>query len=85
MKNNTTYTRFLLLIGAAATGLALTACDVEKTEDGEMPEVSVEGGNMPEYDVDAPSIETGTKTVEMEVPTIDIEGPNEDETPATDE
>ncbi len=51
---------------------ALSACDVEKTEDGEMPEVKVEGdAKLPEYDVDAPEVSTGSKTIE--VPTIEVE------------
>tara|TARA_A100001391_G_scaffold1033_3_gene1437 strand:- start:32940 stop:33161 length:222 start_codon:yes stop_codon:yes gene_type:complete len=59
------------MVGTAAMGLA--ACDVEKTEDGEMPEVNVEGGNLPEYDVDAPDVEVGMEEQTVEVPTIDVE------------
>ncbi len=67
------------LTGAAALGLA--ACDVEQTEEGEMPEINVEGGNMPEYDVDTPDVEIGTEVRTVEVPTIDIEEADASETP----
>jgi len=56
---------------------ALTACDVEKTEDGEMPDVKVEGEvKLPMYDVDAPGVEVGKKKVE--IPTVDIIPADED-------
>ncbi len=67
------------LTGAAALGLA--ACDVEQTEEGEMPEVNVEGGNMPEYDVDTADVEIGTEKRTVEVPTIDVEEADASETP----
>ncbi len=66
----------LTSIGAAA---ALSSCNVEKTEDGEMPEVKVEGeAKLPEYDVDAPSVDVGTETKTIEVPTVDIIPADED-------
>ena len=56
-------------LGSAA--LALSACSVEQTEEGDMPEV--EGGALPEYDVDAADVDVGTETQTVEVPTIDVE------------
>ncbi|GMM91899.1 hypothetical protein [Qipengyuania sp. MTN3-11] len=74
----------IALVSAAALGLA--ACDVDQTEEGEMPEVTVEEGNMPEYDVSAPEVEVGTEETTVEVPTVDIE-PADDAAgePATDD
>lgn len=46
----------------AAIGLA--GCDVEKTQEGEMPDVSVEGGQMPEYE----------QTREGRLPDVDVKG-----------
>lgn len=58
---------------------ALSACDVDKVEDGELPDVEVKGDvKLPEYDVDGPEVEVGKKKVEMEVPTIDIEAPKDE-------
>ena len=63
----------LIVTAAALTAsLALVACDVDQTEEGEMPEVNVEGGNMPEYDVTTPEVEVGTEETTVEVPTVDI-------------
>ncbi len=41
--------------------MGLAACDVDQTQDGEMPEVKVEGGQLPEYDVETAEVEVGTK------------------------
>jgi len=58
------------LLGGAAL-LSLSSCEVKKTEDGSLPEVKIEGEtSLPEYDVQAPQIETGT--TEIEVPTLEI-------------
>lgn len=56
---------------------ALASCDVEQTEEGNLPEVEVKGETkMPEYDVDAPDVEIKKK--EIEVPTIEVTPADED-------
>lgn len=54
--------------------------DVDQTEEARLPDVdvSVEGGNMPEFDVEAGEIETGTKEVTVTVPTVEVNPPEED-------
>lgn len=67
-----------LLAFALTSALALTACDVDKTQEGELPEVNVEGGELPAYDVEAPEVNVGTEVVPVVVPDIDVEMPAED-------
>ena len=66
---------------AAPLALGLTACDVDQTEEGSLPEV--EGGNLPEYDVEGPDVDVGTEEVEVPdtvtVPTVDVDGPDDAE------
>ena len=59
---------------------ALGACDVDQTKEGEMPEVEVNasGGQLPEYDVDAPEVKVGTENKTVEVPTVDVDAPEDD-------
>ncbi|UVI39887.1 hypothetical protein [Qipengyuania spongiae] len=64
--------KLIFTAAALSASLALAACDVDQTEEGEMPEVNVEGGNMPEYDVTTPEVEVGTEETTVEVPTVDI-------------
>jgi hypothetical protein len=63
--NKVTSLKRIALPGAllvAAIGLA--GCEVEKTQEGEMPDVSVEGGQMPEYE----------QTREGRMPDVDVQG-----------
>lgn len=71
--------KILSLFAAVFLTLGFVACQVEQTEEGEMPDVDVEGGELPEYDVDAAEVEVGTETKEIKVPDVDIEPPAEDE------
>ena len=59
---------------------ALIACDVDQTKEGDMPDVdvNVSGGQVPEFDVDGPSVNVGTETRTVEVPTVDVDGPKAD-------
>lgn len=60
-----------LLVPVLALGLG--ACTVDQTEEGEMPEV--EGGNLPEYDVDAADVDVEWDTTTVRTPTIDVNTP----------
>jgi hypothetical protein len=39
------------ILAVSSLALAASACDVNKTEEGEMPDVDVDAGEMPEYEV----------------------------------
>lgn len=62
----------IILATTAALALPLAACSVEQTEEGEMPEVSVEEGQLPEYDVDTPDVDVGTTEETVEVPEVNV-------------
>lgn len=73
--------------GAIIAGVALVAAvafgvymvDIDQTEEAALPTVTVEGGNMPEFDADVGDVEVGERDVTVSVPTVDIESPEEDE------
>ena len=48
------------------------SCSVDKTEQGEMPEVDIqaESGELPEYDVDWANVKVSTRTKTVEVPKV---------------
>lgn len=52
--------------------------DLNQTQDGELPNVEVTGGEMPEYDVEAGDVDVGTTERTVTVPTIDLESPEEE-------
>ncbi len=70
-----------------AAGLSLAACKVDKTQDGEMPDVKVtsEGGQLPKYEVETAEVKMGTKEVKVDVPTATIEMPDDPDDKVTDE
>lgn len=73
-----------LIIGAiAAVAMLLFGVymvDVEQTEEARLPDVdvTVEGGNVPEFDAEVGDIDVGSEEVTVDVPTIDIESPEEE-------
>jgi len=71
-----------IAIAAVMTaGLALSACEANVTEEGEMPtmdvDVSGDAGNLPEIDVETADVEVGTEEVTVDVPDVDVEMPSE--------
>lgn len=73
-------------IGAILAGVALVAAvafgvymvDIDQTEEGALPTVSIEGGNLPEYEAEVGDIEVGERDITVTVPTVDIESPEEE-------
>ncbi|WP_298845245.1 hypothetical protein [uncultured Roseobacter sp.] len=68
------------IAAVAAIAFGVYMIDIDQTEEAALPDVdvSVEGGNLPEFDVETGDIDVGTTTIETTVPTIDIETPAED-------
>lgn len=71
--------RIIVTALIAPFALGLAACDVDQTQEGEMPEVSVEGGQMPEFDVETADVDVGTEKKTIEVPTVDVKMPGDAE------
>lgn len=60
----------LVLFGLAwATGII----DFDQTQEGQLPDVSVDGGQLPKVDADVADVDVGTKNEVVEVPTIDVD------------
>jgi hypothetical protein len=66
-----------LLIGVGC--IALAACDVDQTKEGELPDVDVNatGGQLPEFEVEGPTVNVGTENKTIQVPTIDVDVPKD--------
>jgi hypothetical protein len=66
--------RALLLATCLVAGMVgMTGCDIKQTEEGEMPDVDVEGGNLPKYDVDAPDVDVEVEPRDVTVPDVDVD------------
>ena len=68
------------IAAVAVLAFGIYMIDIDQTEEARLPDVdvSVEGGNMPEFDAKVGEIETGTKEVTVTVPTVDIQAPEEE-------
>ena len=58
------------ILALAALALPLFACTVKKTEEGELPKV--EGGKLPEYEVQPAEVNVSSTPVEVTVPDVDV-------------
>jgi len=58
----------VLVIAAFAFGLI----DINQTKETKLPEVSVQGGQAPAFDVDTAKVDVGTKTTDVAVPNVDV-------------
>jgi hypothetical protein len=66
---------------APILAFGLAACSVEQTEEGEAPDIDVDAGEMPEYDVQPADVDVNWDTTTVRTPDIDITTPP-DTTPA---
>jgi hypothetical protein len=69
--------RIIMTSLLAPLAIGLAACDVDQTKEGELPEVDVRGGQVPEYDVETADVDVGTKTTTVEVPDVDVTMPGD--------
>lgn len=79
MVQRTAWAGILLGCGAA---LALTACEIDQTEEGELPQVDVdvEEGRLPEFDVEGPDVEIAQRERTITVPDVDVDVEREERT-----
>jgi len=58
----------LAIIAAFAFGLI----DINQTKEAKLPDVSVQGGQTPAFDVDTAKVDVGSKRTDVTVPTVDV-------------
>ena len=64
--------RRLMTVAAMALSLGAVACTAEVEEEGKMPDVDVQGGEMPKVDVDPANVEVSTDTQTVITPDVDV-------------
>lgn len=64
----------LAIIAAFAFGLI----DIDQTKETKLPEVAVEGGQAPAFDVDTAKVDVGTKSESVTLPKVDVGTTKED-------
>ncbi|HUD93165.1 hypothetical protein [Sphingobium sp.] len=61
----------LVLAGGIATGFI----DLQKTQEGRLPEVAVKEGALPKYEASVAKVQVGTRKETVDVPTVDVKKP----------
>lgn len=64
------------IVGALVIAAGVYMIDIDQTQSAELPEVSVEGGQLPEFDAEVGDIEVTEETVT--VPSLEITPPEDD-------
>lgn len=61
-----------LMLTPLALVLVAGACTAEVEREGELPELNVEGGQMPKVDIDPARVNVGTDTQTVVTPDVDV-------------
>lgn len=61
-----------LMLTPLALVLVAGACTADVEQEGELPDVNVEGGQMPEVDVDPAQVNVTTDTQTVVTPDVDV-------------
>ncbi|GAA4453803.1 hypothetical protein GCM10023156_25280 [Novipirellula rosea] len=68
--------KFASLTAALLMAFVTVGCDVDKTEEGRMPNVDVDvdgdPGKLPAYDVDGPDVDVSMEKKKVDVPDVDV-------------
>jgi hypothetical protein len=61
-----------VLVVAVIAAFAFGLIDINQTKDAKLPEVAVQGGQAPAFDVDTAKVNVGTKETSVEVPKVEV-------------
>ncbi len=61
----------IVLAGGIATGFI----DLQKTQDGRLPDIAVKEGALPKYEANVAKVDVGTRNETVAVPTVDVKKP----------
>lgn len=81
-RNNTVRNVIIAIVLIVALVLILFAVgifDADTQGEIEAPEVSVQGGELPDVDLDAADVNVGTETTTVETPTIEVDSADANE------
>lgn len=63
----------LTIVALSALAFGIAGCEVQKTQEGKMPDVEVKDGQIPKYDVTPPDVNVTSDPTTVTVPTgVDV-------------
>lgn len=72
------------IVAVVVIGFGIYMIDIDQTQEAALPEVTVEGGQMPEFDAEVGDVDVVEKEVTVTVPEIEVTPPEEDVAEARD-
>lgn len=69
--------RAFKILGIIALSAMLGACTADVEDEGSLPDVDVQGGDLPNVDVDPADVDVSTDTQTIQVPDVDINSADE--------
>jgi len=68
----TTMTILLAVVAVLAVGAAVYMVDIDQTQETRLPEVEIEGGQLPAFDAEVGTVELTEEQVDVTVPDVDV-------------
>jgi len=68
----TTLTILLAAVAVLAVGAAVYMVDIDQTEEARLPEVQIEGGQLPEFEAEVGEVDLTREEVDVTVPDVDV-------------
>lgn len=62
----------VVAIVAVIAAFAFGLIDISQTKETQLPEVSVQGGQAPAFDVDTADVDVGTTNTTVQLPKVDV-------------
>lgn len=62
----------VIVIVAVIAAFAFGLIDINQTKETRLPDVSVQGGQAPAFDVDTADVDVGTKNTTVELPKVEV-------------
>ncbi|MBY5934772.1 hypothetical protein KUV51_17325 [Tateyamaria omphalii] len=62
----------LAVVAVLGVGAAVYMIDIDQTQETRLPEVTVEGGQLPAFDAEVGDVSVTEETVDVTVPEVDV-------------
>ena len=66
------------ILAVVAIAFGVYMIDVDQTQEAQLPEVEIEGGQMPEFNAEVGDVDVEEEEVTVTVPTLEVTPPEED-------
>ena len=66
------------IVAVIAVAFGVYMIDIDQTQEAQLPEVEIEGGQMPEFSAETGDVDVEEEEVTVTVPTLEVTPPEEE-------